>query len=172
MKAAFKLILILIGSFLLSVFVNPKQLDYLVSEVIFTASYIMVGLTIAIISIFMGNINRLYLSLLDIFNRNKSITEDEKKNILNKLNDIKKELKQNVTYTILAFVVIIILFFFKQINIPEVEWPLNNFTKDFLSNVLITSISFSIILAVYDSINGAFSLSNAVKLTKKKVTVM
>src|SRR5699024_5602524 len=91
MKAIIKILFIALVSFVLSIFIDKASLNYLVEKFIFSATLIMVGLTIAVIGIFMGNINSLYLSLIDLFNKIKTIDEGGKREIIKKLNRIKSE---------------------------------------------------------------------------------
>jgi len=167
-------ILIAVGLFLLSFaicfFIKQDTLATLLEKLIFNAVSILVGLSIAIIGIFLSSINTIYLSIYKIVKTKDQqvFTEKEIRQIKNKLSELVDELKENALFSLYAFIVVVLLFFIKEIDIPHLQWIIQDtfFTKSFCINLIILFGNFLIFWAIIDSIKVVFKITKAFELMR------
>ena len=165
-------ILIFIGlsvlALILSLYIDQKILSSLLEKIIFNAVSVLVGLSIAIIGIFLSSINTIYLSIYKIVKtRNQEIfTQEEIQEIKSSLSDLVDELKQNAIFTLFVFIATLIFFFFKELNLPYVKWFIesNLITKGFVLNYFILLGNFLIFWAIIDSTQVVFKITKAFEL--------
>lgn len=162
------IIIIIITSFSLTLFIDRGILSALLEKIIFNAISVLVGLSIAIIGIFLSSINTLYLSLYKIVKtKNQEVfNKDEIATIKNGLNNIVKELKDNTMHILSVFVIILVLFLLKEVDIPKISWFIdsNVITKEFIINCFILIGNFLIFWAIIDSIQVIFKITKAFEL--------
>lgn len=160
--------LILAVSLFLSIFIKPIDMNDLLEKLVFNAVSILVGLSIAVVGIFLGSINGMYLSIYKIIKtKNQTIlTEKEIIKIKNGLSEIVDELKQNAVFSLFCFIAVLICFFLKVINIPYFHWFIDGalFTKEFFLNLSILIGNFLIFYAIIDSILVVFHITKAFEL--------
>lgn len=153
---------------ILTLFIEPIKLSGLLEKLIFNAVSILVGLSIAIIGIFLSSINTIYLSIYKILKTKDQqvFTKKEVHKIKSGLSDLVDELKQNAIFTLFAFIVTVLLFFFKDLDFPYVKWFIESsiLTKEFFINVLILLGNFIIFWAIIDSTQVVFRITKAFEL--------
>lgn len=148
---------------------SGQAFDLLLEKVIFNAISILVGLSIAIVGIFLGSINSLYLSLYRILRLKEEILSyKEISEIKSELKGIVSELKQNSLFSICIFLIAILLFFVKEMDIPGIKWFIESeiLTKHYCVNSLILLCTFLIFWSIVDSILVIFKLTDAFELIK------
>lgn len=171
MNKYLKFVLFMIFSFLICLWTNEEMINNLLDKVFFNTLSILIGLSIAIVGIFLGSINSLYLSLYKMIKKDGSqFSEQEIQSIKNGLNDLIAELRDNTFLSIYGLVAIIVAFVFKYIDIPRINWFIDStvFTKTFCINTLIIFISTLIFWSIIDSVKVVFKITNAFELVKDK----
>jgi len=161
---------IFIGSVLLASFIKTDLLNELLAKLVFNAVSILVGLSIAVVGIFLGSINSMYLSIYKIIKTKDQnlLTDKEITEIKSGLSDIVDELKDNAIFSLVTFLTILLLFFLKVTNLPFIHWFIsgNFFTKNYFINLLILIGNFLIFYAIMDSILVTFKITKAFELMK------
>lgn len=160
---------LLLFSFLVCYWTNESMINGLLDKVFFNTLSILIGLSIAIVGIFLGSINSLYLSLYKMIKKDGSqFTDTEIMEIKNGLNGLIRELRENTFLSIYGLILIIISFVVKYINISKIRWFVdsNIFTKNFCINTIIIFISALIFWSIVDSIKVVFKITNAFELVK------
>ena len=166
-----KIFALIISSFLICFWTNEKSIDNLLDKVFFNTLSILIGLSIAIVGIFLGSINSLYLSLYKMVKKDGSIfTDQEIEDIKDGLSSMVEELKDDAFLSIYGLVAILILFVFKTLNIPFIKWFIDSaiITKSFAINFTIIFISMLIFWSIIDSVKVVFKITQAFELTKDK----
>lgn len=164
-------IVLLIFSFLTCYWTSEQIINNLLDKVFFNTLSILIGLSIAIVGIFLGSINSLYLSLYKMIKKDGSqFTDTEIQAIKNGLNDLIKELRDDTFLSVYGLISIILAFVLKYIDIPRVNWFIDStvFTKTFCINTLIIFISTLIFWSIVDSVKVVFKITNAFELVKDK----
>ncbi|MGC6423010.1 MAG: hypothetical protein ACON47_03745 [Flavobacteriaceae bacterium] len=93
----------------------------LLEKLIFNSVSILVGLSIAIVGIFLSSINTVYLSIHRLTkskNGEESFTDEQIELIKSKLTDLVDELKENSLFSLYTFLLVVILFFIKEADFP------------------------------------------------------
>lgn len=166
-----KILLLVIASFCVCFWTNEKSLEALLDKVFFNTLSILIGLSIAIVGIFLGSVNSLYLSLYKMIKKDGTQFSDaEIEEIKAGLNGLIKELKDNALLSIYGLVVIIILYIFKTMDIPYIKWFIesNLLTKNLIIHVAIIFISSLIFWSIIDSVKVVFNITKSFELTKDK----
>jgi hypothetical protein len=162
---------IILASIVLGLFIKPTVLDELLEKIVFSAVSILVGLSIAVAGIFLGSINTIYLSIYKIKkSKDKTtITEEDISKIKSGLSDIVDELKDNAIFSVLTFIIIILLFLIKEMNIPFIKWFIEGSicTKSFIINIFVLIGTFLIFWTIYDSLKVVFKITKAFELIKE-----
>lgn len=165
----------ILGLFIMSFFIcywtNERIIETLLDKVFFNTLSILIGLSIAIVGIFLGSINSLYLSLYKMIKKDGSqFTDEEIEQIKVGLKNMIQELRDDTFLSIYSLIAIILLFVIKSIDIPNVYWFVDSktITKGFTINVLIIFISTLIFWSIVDSVKVVFKITNAFELTKDK----
>lgn len=157
-------------SFLVCFFTDEKTLSTLLEKLIFNAVSILVGLSIAIIGIFLSSINTIYLSIYKIIKTKDQqiFTEQEIQNIKSQLSDLVDELKSNTLFSLYTFIGILLLFFLKEIAIPHLQWLIKDtfLTKVFCANLVILFGNFLIFWSIIDSVKVVFDITKAFELIR------
>jgi hypothetical protein len=146
-----------------------EKIDILLDKVFFNTLSILIGLSIAIVGIFLGSINSLYLSLYKMIKTDGSLFSDEEiAQIKVGLKSMIKELRDNTFLSVYSLIAIILLFVIKSVDIPAIKWFIesNIITKNFTINVCIIFISSLIFWSIVDSVKVVFKITNAFELTK------
>lgn len=167
----FKALGLLIISFLICYWTSEEMINNLLDKVFFNTLSILIGLSIAIVGIFLGSINSLYLSLYKMIKKDGSQFSDEEiQAIKDGLNDLITELRDDTFLSVYGLISIIIAFVMKYIDIPSVKWFIDSavFTKTFCINTLIIFISTLIFWSIVDSVKVVFKITNAFELVKEK----
>ena len=164
------IILLSIG---LNAFIEPSVMKPLLEKLIFNSVSILVGLSIAIVGIFLSSINTVYLSIyrLTKTKKKKEIFSDaDIQRIKSKLTDLVDELKENSLFSLYAFLIVIILFFVKEVDFPYVRWFIESrtFTKIFVFDTLILIGNFMIFWSIIDSMKVVFKITKAFELIREK----
>lgn len=161
---------LLLLSFIICFFTDEKNLSLLLEKLIFNAVSILVGLSIAIIGIFLSSINTIYLSIYKIVKTKDQqiFTDQEIQKIKSQLSDLVDELKSNALFSLYSFITVIILFFIKEINIPHLQWFISDtfLTKTFCINLMILFGNFLIFWAIIDSVKVVFDITKAFELMR------
>lgn len=158
-------------SFLICFWTKEEMINNLLDKVFFNTLSILIGLSIAIVGIFLGSINSLYLSLYKMIKKDGSqFTDSEIQNIKDGLNGLIKELREDTFLSIYSLIFIIVAFVFKYIDIPYVKWFIDSptFTKAFTINTLIIFVSSLIFWSIVDSVKVVFKITNAFELVREK----
>lgn len=166
-----KIISLLILSFLICLWTKEELINNLLDKVFFNTLSILIGLSIAIVGIFLGSINTLYLSLYKMIRKDGSqFTDDEIQEIKEGLNDLIKELRDDTFLSIYSLILIILLFVFKYLDIPYLKWFIDSsvISKNFFINWIIIFISTLIFWAIVDSVKVVFKITNAFELVRDK----
>lgn len=166
-----KISLIIALSFGLNIFIDPSAMQPLLEKLIFNSVSILVGLSIALVGIFLSSINTIYLSIYRLTKSKKkkeSFTNEEIQNIKSKLTNLVDELKENSLFSLYIFIVIILFFFLKEINFPYIKWFIESetFTKIFAFNTIILIGNFLIFWSITDSMKVVFKISKAFELVQ------
>ena len=165
--------LILFVSISLNALIEPNVMKPLLEKLIFKSVSILVGLSIAVVGIFLSSINTVYLSIYSLTKSKKkkeSFSNNEIAIIKSKLTDLVDELKENSMFSLYTFLVVIILFFIKEIDFPYIKWFIESevFTKEFTFNTIILIGNFLIFWSIIDSMKVVFKISKAFELVKEK----
>ena len=166
-------ILILVLSIWLNIFIDPSTMKPLLEKLIFNSVSILVGLSIAIVSIFLSSINTVYLSIYRLTkskNGEESFTDEQIELIKSKLTDLVDELKENSLFSLYTFLLVVILFFIKEADFPYIKWfiEVNIITKAFVFDTIILIGNFLIFWSIIDSMKVVFKISKAFELIKEK----
>lgn len=166
-------LIIVIFSFALNAFIEPNVINPLLEKLIFNSVSILVGLSIAIVGIFLSSINTVYLSIYRLTkteNKNEVFSDDDIQLIKSKLTDLVDELKENSLFSLYAFLIVIILFFVKEVDIPYVKWFIESsiLTKNFVFNSLILIGNFLIFWSIIDSMKVVFKITKAFELIREE----
>jgi hypothetical protein len=159
---------IFIFATVVTLFSEPVKLSSLLEKIIFNAVSVLVGLSIAIIGIFLSSINTIYLSMYKILKTKEQqiFTRKEIKEIKVGLSDLVDELKENTVFTLYTFIITLTLFFIKDLDLPYIKWFIESsvVTKEFVMNHLILLGNFLIFWATIDSTKVVFRLTKAFEL--------
>ncbi|MCB0370374.1 MAG: hypothetical protein KDD45_13355, partial [Bdellovibrionales bacterium] len=144
----------------------------LLEKLIFNSVSIMVGLSIALVGIFLSSINTVYLSIYRLTKSRKkkeSFTDGEIQQIKSKLTELVDELKDNSLFALYAFLFVIVLFFIKEVDFPYVHWFIESkiFTKIFVYDTIILIGNFLIFWSIIDSMKVVFKISKAFELVRE-----
>tara|TARA_E500000318_G_C3565166_1_gene215340 strand:+ start:1981 stop:2505 length:525 start_codon:yes stop_codon:yes gene_type:complete len=166
-------ILILVLSIGLNAFIEPSVMKPLLEKLIFNSVSILVGLSIAIVGIFLSSINTVYLSIYRLTKSKKkkeSFTDEEIRIIKSKLTELVDELKENSLFSLYSFLIVIILFFVKEVDFPYLKWFIESdiITKVFVFDTIILIGNFLIFWSIIDSMKVVFKISKAFELIKEK----
>ena len=95
-------------------------------------------------------------------------TDQEIQNIKNQLSDLVDELKSNALFSLYAFIIVLVLFFIKEIDIPHLQWFIKDtfLTKTFCANLTILFGNFLIFCAIIDSVKVVFDITKAFELMR------
>lgn len=160
---------ILMFTVLLTLFIEPAILSGLLEKLVFYAVSVLVGLSVAIIGIFLSSINTIYLSIIRILRTKDQqvFANDEIRAIKTGLSELVEELKQNSILTLFTFIIIVTLFFIKNLDLPCFTWFIESsiVTKEFCINLLILLGNFLIFWAIIDSTLVVFKITKAFELT-------
>jgi hypothetical protein len=158
-------------SLLICFFIDQHRLSDLLEKLIFNAVSVLVGLSIAVIGIFLSSINTIYLSIYKIVKTKDTevFTEKDINKIKSKLSKIVKELKENAMFSLYTFIIVLLLYFFKDINIPHIKWFIDGpyITKELCLNILVIWGNFLIYWSIIDSMKTVFRITNAFELIKE-----
>lgn len=158
-------------SLFLALFIKPIEMNNLLEKLVFNAVSILVGLSIAVVGIFLGSINSMYLSIYKIIKTKDQtiLTEEEIVKMKTGLSEIVDELKDNAVFSLFCFIAVLIFFFLKVVDLPYFHWFIdgNFFTKEFFLNLLILIGNFLIFYAIIDSILVVFRITKAFELMKE-----
>ena len=139
---------------------------------IFNAVAVLVGLSIAVIGIFLSSINTMYLSLYKLTKdkNNEAFTDEEIEKIKEGMDGLVDELKENALFSIYAFLAVLLLFFLKEIDIPYIKWfiEIEKFSKSVIINSLILIGNFLIFYSIVDSINVVFKITKSFSLMREE----
>ena len=167
------LLLILFVSFSLNALIEPNVMKPLLEKLIFNSVSILVGLSIAVVGIFLSSINTVYLSIYRLTKSKKkknSFSDNEISVIKSKLTELVDELKENSMFSLYTFLIVIVLFFIKEVDFPYLKWFIESdlFTKVFAFNLIILTGNFLIFWSIIDSMKVVFKISKAFELVKEK----
>lgn len=166
-------ILILVLSIGLNAFIEPSTMKPLLEKLIFNSISILIGLSIALVGIFLSSINTVYLSIYRLTKSKKkkhSFTDEEIQFIKSKLTELVDELKENSLFSLYTFLLVIILFFIKEVDFPYLKWFIENslITKAFVFDTIILIGNFLIFWSIIDSMKVVFKISKAFELIKEE----
>tara|TARA_R110001583_G_scaffold59123_1_gene175977 strand:+ start:1367 stop:1888 length:522 start_codon:yes stop_codon:yes gene_type:complete len=162
--------IIVIFSILLSLSIDQEILSNLLEKVIFNAVAVLVGLSIAVVGIFLSSINTIYMSLYRLTRNsdNELFSDEEIQAIKRGLSELVGELKDNALFSIYVFVGVLVLFFLKEVDVLFLRWfiEIKLLSKDFVINTMILIGNFLIFYAIIDSTKVVFQISEAFELMK------
>lgn len=152
----------------LTLYIETSRLNELLEKLVFNGVSVLVGLSIAVVGIFLSSINTIYLSIYKIFKTKDQhvFTGEEIKEIKLGLSELVNELKENAIFTLFIFFTTLLLFFFKNVDIPHIKWFIESSvaTKEFVINFLILTGNFLIFWAILDSTRVVFKITKAFEL--------
>jgi hypothetical protein len=157
-------------SYFICLWTKETILEILLDKIFFNTLSILIGLTIAIVGIFLGSVNSLYLSLYKMVKKDGTqFSDSEIESIKIGLDSLIKELKQNSLLSIYGLVTIILLYIFKTIDIPHIRWFIHScvITKNFTIHLFIIFISALIFWTIIDSIKVVFSITKSFEFTRE-----
>lgn len=161
---------IIIFSVLLSLLIKQQVLSTLLEKIIFNAIAVLVGLSIAVIGIFLSSINTMYMSIYRLTKTkdNHTFSDQDIERIKEGLSSLVDELKENALFSLYVFIAVLLLFFFKEIDLPYIKWfiEIKLLSKVFMLNTLILIGNFLIFYAIIDSIKVVFKITKAFELMK------
>ncbi|NLE04699.1 MAG: hypothetical protein GX638_07860 [Crenarchaeota archaeon] len=161
---------IIIFSVLLSLLIKQQVLSTLLEKIIFNAVAVLVGLSIAVIGIFLSSINTMYMSIYRLTKTkdNHTFSDQDIERIKEGLSSLVDELKENALFSLYVFIAVLLLFFFKEIDLPYIKWfiEIKLLSKVFMLNTLILIGNFLIFYAIIDSIKVVFKITKAFELMK------
>ena len=164
------MLFIVLWSIMMNILVPENKMNELLEKLIFNAVSVLVGLSIAVAGIFLGSINSLYLSIYKIMKtKNESgFSDKEIHKMKTGLSGIVDELKDNAIFSIVVFMIVLFLFFIKEIKIPNINCPIHLalFSKMVCINSIILIGTFLIFYSIYDSIYVVFKITKAFELMK------
>jgi hypothetical protein len=101
---------------------------------------------------------------------NHTFSDDEIEDIKAGLTDLVDELKDNALFSLYVFIIVLVLFFIKEIDIPYIKWFIESalVTKTFVLNTIILIGNFLIFYAIIDSTKVVFEITKAFEMTKKE----
>lgn len=156
----------------LSLLIDQDKLSQLLEKIIFNAVAVLVGLSIAVVGIFLSSINTMYLSIYRLTKTrdDHTFSDSEIQEIKSGLTELVDELKENALFSLYAFITVLVLFFLKEIDIPNIKWFIesNLLSKTFVLNTIILIGNFLIFYAIIDSTKVVFKITKAFELTKKE----
>jgi hypothetical protein len=164
MIRSLKISIIFIFSFLICLWTKESLINSLLDKVFFNTLSILAGLSIAIVGIFLGSINSLYLSIYKMIKSDGSVFSDSDLDLIkNGISGLVFELKENTFLTIYGLIIILLSLVAKYIDIPFVQWFIVSdlIKKEFCINTLIIFISSLMIWSIVDSIKVIFSMTKA-----------
>lgn len=168
----YTILVIVICSVLISLLINQNELSALLEKMIFNAVAVLVGLSIAVIGIFLSSINSMYMSIYRLTKTkdNHSFSDEEIQEIKDGLSDLVDELKENALFSLYTFITVLVLFFLKEIDIPYIKWfiEIKVLSKVFMLNSLILIGNFLIFYAIIDSTKVVFRITKAFELMKSE----
>src|SRR5690554_3723524 len=114
---------IIIFSVLLSLLIKQQVLSTLLEKIIFNAVAVLVGLSIAVIGIFLSSINTMYMSIYRLTKTkdNHTFSDQDIERIKEGLSSLVDELKENALFSLYVFIAVLLLFFFKEIDLPYIK---------------------------------------------------
>lgn len=161
---------IIIFSVLLSLLIKQQVLSTLLEKIIFNAVAVLVGLSIAVIGIFLSSINTMYMSIYRLTKTkdNHTFSDQDIERIKEGFSSLVDELKENALFSLYVFIAVLLLFFFKEIDLPYIKWfiEIKLLSKVFMLNTLILIGNFLIFYAIIDSIKVVFKITKAFELMK------
>lgn len=161
---------IFISSVFISLLINQNVLSELLEKMIFNAVAVLVGLSIAVIGIFLSSINSMYMSIYRLTKTkdNHTFSDQEIQEIKQGLSGLVDELKENALFSLYTFITVLVLFFFKEIDIPYIKWfiEIKILSKVYMLNTLILLGNFLIFYAIIDSTKVVFRITKAFELMK------
>lgn len=164
--------IIIVVSIFISSFIDQTVLSNLLEKMIFNAVAVLVGLSIAVVGIFLSSINTMYLSIYRLTKTKDqhTFTEKEIEDIKSGLTGLVDELKENAMFSLYAFISVLTLFFFKEIDIPYIKWFIEStiVTKEYIINTILLIGNFLIFYAIIDSTKVVFKITKAFELMKKE----
>lgn len=166
------ILIIIIGSICISSLIEQTILSNLLEKMIFNAVAVLVGLSIAVVGIFLSSINTMYLSIYRLTKTKDqhTFTEKEIEDIKSGLTGLVDELKENALFSLYTFISVLTLFFFKEIDIPYLKWFIEGdfVTKEYVINTILLIGNFLIFYAIIDSTKVVFKITKAFELMKKE----
>jgi hypothetical protein len=155
-----KALICIVCSLVLNFIVEVDTANNILNAIVFNAVSVMVGLSIAVYSITASSIDKI-----------KNLTSDKEMGEIIEKNShqVLKEIMDNSLFSLISYVIIIVLFFVK--NIPESFFPCIRISQICfvqVCNIVILSIMFLIFLAIYDTIRAVYKTSGIENLLKKR----
>ena len=159
-------------SVVISLLIDQAVLSSLLQKMIFNAVAVLVGLSIAVVGIFLSSINSMYLSIYRLTKTkdNHTFSDTEIQEIKDGLSALVNELKENALFSLYTFIIVLLLFFLKEIDIPYIKWfiEIKALSKVFMLNTLILLGNFLIFYAIIDSTKVVFKITKAFELMKNE----
>lgn len=151
--------------FVFAVFVNINTdinlIKSFIDKLTFRVISSFVGLSIAIVGIFLGSVSNIYLSLYKFKKTdNESLTDKEMATIKGGLDELIQELKENSIFTLFTYITILIIYVIREMDLPFIVWMLQHkyFTENIILNSLILMGSSLIFWAIWDSVKVVFQI--------------
>lgn len=166
------IIIVIIISCAILYFTEFKSQEFILDKTIFSVIPVLIGMTIAVIGIFLSSLNNLNLSLYKIAkNKEQNIfSSDDYNNIRENIDAIVKELKHNAIFSLSGFILSLFLYYWKFMDIPYTKWFIDNslFSKNQAINLFIFIILGLILWAIYDSLFALFAINKSFSLIKSQ----
>jgi hypothetical protein len=142
--------------------VGFKDFDKTVDGVCHQAFGILIGVIVAVFGVLMGTITGMFTLFVEALNNSEKETVEKAPQIVEHIDKVVVDLKQNTLFLIFASAVCIVIPLLRGFNIPFIAWKYNApFCKNtLLSTIMLTLIILSLI-AIIDSINCIFGIYKA-----------
>lgn len=168
-----KILLTFAFAFVICLCAKQTDISTFIEKVVLNLIAILVGLAVAIVGVFLGSVNNLYLSLYKIVKTQKDdelLNEKEVDSIRNGLDKLVNELKENAIFSLVMYLIILFLFLWTYMDIPYIKWFVDGtfFTKIFAANLLTLFFTGLEFIAVIDSVLTTFQITEGFSKLKVK----
>lgn len=164
------LVVFLIVAYFLCLWMENKRLIIILDKLIFGTTATFVGLTIAITGIFLTSVNTIYLNLFKVLKSDDKVFSDSDiLEIKNGLSEVVGELKDNTVFIVIAYAIIIMTYFLREIDVPLIIWFVDHhlFSERLVLNSFMLSICMLIYYGIWDSIQVIFRIVKFFEFVKE-----
>lgn len=171
-KNIFTILFIFVFAFSILYFTNLSSQEIILDKTIFSVIPVLIGMTIAVIGIFLSSLNNLNLTLYKILKNKEHVifSSDDYDKIRKSIDDIVEELKHNAIFSLSSFILSLLFYYWKYMDFPYCRWFVDDsiFSKNQAINMLIFVLMGFILWAIYDSLYALFAINKSFALVKSE----